>query len=147
MLAAVEELDGVGAMFIGSGPLSPSGQRMRFRGTLPHECVPEMLSAADAFVLPTTAEGCCNALLEALACGLPVITSAADFNDDIVDRSVGVLVAPDDVVDIRRAIALLRDEPQLRQKMAKSARDKARKFDLQVRATRIIDWLSKKTAT
>ena len=49
--------------------------RVHFLGPVPHGQLPELLSAADLFVLPTASEGLANAWVEALACGTPVITS------------------------------------------------------------------------
>jgi len=43
------------------------------------------LQAADVFALPTYDEGCCNAILEALACGVPVVTTTAGDNRLLVD--------------------------------------------------------------
>lgn len=49
--------------------------RVHFLGAVPHAALPEVLSAADVFVLPTASEGLANAWVEALACGTPVVTS------------------------------------------------------------------------
>jgi glycosyltransferase involved in cell wall biosynthesis len=52
--------------------------------------------AADLFCLPTTREGSANALLEAMACGLPCITTPVGGNPDAINtREVGYLVGPD----------------------------------------------------
>ncbi len=49
--------------------------RVRFLGPVPHGELPEVLSAADVFVLPTASEGLANSWVEALACGTPVVTT------------------------------------------------------------------------
>jgi len=50
--------------------------------------IPTLLQAADAFGLMTAREGCCNAVLEALACGIPVVTTNAGDNAYFVQDSV-----------------------------------------------------------
>ena len=67
--------------------------------------------AADLFCLPTTREGSANVLREALACGVPCITTPVGGNPDVISSpDVGTLVPPDPAA-MGRAIAagLLRD--------------------------------------
>jgi glycosyltransferase involved in cell wall biosynthesis len=54
-------------------------------GSQPPERVATWLQAADVFALSTYDEGCCNAILEALACGVPVVTTPAGDNAILVD--------------------------------------------------------------
>lgn len=49
--------------------------RVHFLGPVPHAALPELLSAADVFVMPSSSEGLANAWIEALACGVPVVTT------------------------------------------------------------------------
>jgi glycosyltransferase involved in cell wall biosynthesis len=62
--------------------------------------------AADLFVLPSTREGCPNALLEAMATGLPAISTRLTGVTDsmITDRANGRLVEPEDVEALRNAL-------------------------------------------
>ena len=139
---AIEGLDGVGGAFAGAGPLPPRGANVVFDRRIPHAQIPEFLSAADVFVLPTLAEGCCNAILEALACGLPVISSTGEFNDDILDDSVSLRVDPLDIGQIRAAIVALRDDPARRARMAEAARRHAERFDINVRAAAVLRFMA-----
>jgi glycosyltransferase involved in cell wall biosynthesis len=108
-----------------------------FAGAVPHEQVPVWLSAADLFVLPTLDEGCSNALLEALACGLPVVTSDRPFNRAVVDESMALLVEPSDSAALGAAIAALVDQPALRASLGAAALSHAAGFSLERRAARI----------
>ncbi|MDR1424005.1 MAG: glycosyltransferase [Azoarcus sp.] len=66
---------------------------VRFLGALPPEELPGPLSAADVFVLATRAEGWANVFLEAMACGLPVVTTDVGGNREVVCRpELGELV-------------------------------------------------------
>lgn len=67
--------------------------------------VSETVSAADVFVLPSTNEPCSVALIEALACGRPVLASRSGGNVDIVqDGKTGLLFTPDSVDDLARCL-------------------------------------------
>lgn len=59
---------------------------VRFLGALPPDELPGPLSAADVFVLATRNEGWANVFLEAMACGLPVVTTDVGGNREVVCR-------------------------------------------------------------
>lgn len=59
---------------------------VRFLGAMPSAALKEPLSAADVFVLATSNEGWANVILEAMACGLPVVTTDVGGNREVVCR-------------------------------------------------------------
>jgi glycosyltransferase involved in cell wall biosynthesis len=61
--------------------------RVRFLGTMAPDALKQPLSAADVFVLATANEGWANVFLEAMACGLPVVTTDVGGNREVVCRS------------------------------------------------------------
>jgi glycosyltransferase involved in cell wall biosynthesis len=70
-------------------------RRMRMVPPVPSEQVAELLRANDAFVMPSRHESCSNALLEALACGLPVAYVASGGNAELVGEA-GIPFADDE---------------------------------------------------
>lgn len=86
-------------------------------GPVNHDDLPRYLCASDVFVLPTLKEGCCNAIVEALACGIPVISSNRPFNEDILNDNNALLVDPEDVDAIASAINRLKEDKALYEKL------------------------------
>lgn len=87
--------------------------RVHLAGALPQSSLPLYYSGAEALILASSREGWANVLLEAMACGTPVVASPAAGNDEVVrDRAAGVIA--DDFTPAALARALddvLRDPP------------------------------------
>ena len=95
---------------------------VQFLGTVPHERLPNILNASDVFVLPSFYEGHPKALLEAMACALPVIgTRVAGIRELIRHGETGYLCETTPEA-IRSAIEELLGDPTARTKMGKNAR-------------------------
>ncbi|MDO4811332.1 MAG: glycosyltransferase [Eubacteriales bacterium] len=141
--AAIEQLndDNIYSIFIGDGPLKPACRNMLHCGPLQHEEIPKYLSAADIFVLPTKAEGCCNAIIEAMACGLPVISSDLPFNDDILKPDRSILLDPTNVDEIADAVRKLKEDSALRAEKADAAIRSAQFLSIEQRAKDILEFL------
>ncbi len=93
--------------------------------------LPRYLAAADAFILPTIYDPFSNACLEALAAGLPVITTAQNGFAEILERGVDgdVVEQPDDVPAL--AAALTRwSEPERRVAVRPRLLEKAQRFTI-----------------
>jgi glycosyltransferase involved in cell wall biosynthesis len=87
----------------------------------------------DAVVLPSRAEGLSQALLEAMALGLPVVASRAGGNVDLVRHGEdGLLVAPRDPAAFAAALARLLGDAELRRHLGARARRTSReRFSMQ----------------
>ncbi len=77
--------------------------RVRFLGGVPPERVAEWLQAADVFALATAREGCCNAVLESLSSGTPVVTTPVGDNAYYVSDGINGYLVPVDDVDAMAA--------------------------------------------
>jgi len=101
-----------------------------YRGELDPAEVPRRLAEYDAFVLPTlwTHEGYPGVVLEAYAAGLPVIASRIGGIPEIVDSSVGFLVEPGDVGELRRAMDRLVADPEVFRVLRSNVRGRAEQF-------------------
>jgi UDP-glucose:(heptosyl)LPS alpha-1,3-glucosyltransferase len=100
-MRALERLPGGTLLVAGEGKRRklPCSARTQFLGGQTSEQMRGLLAAADAFVLPTIYEPFSNACLEALAAGLPVITTTANGFAEIIERGVEgeVIVEPSDL--------------------------------------------------
>lgn len=141
---AIQGLKDVHGVFIGSGPDAPKNDNIAFCGRVAHDKLPLYLSAADVFVLPTMIEGSCNAIVEAMACGLPIISSKGPFNDDLLSPEMSIRIDPLNIGEIRAAILKLRDDPDLRQSMAQACLERSKQFDVNDRAKKIIAFMEQR---
>lgn len=105
------------------------------------EDVPTLLAEADVFVLPSYREGLPRSLIEAAACGLPLVaTDVPGCRDVITDRLDGLLVPPRDAAALADAICKLVNDPNLASRLGANAREKAKRvFDEDLIVDRTLD--------
>jgi glycosyltransferase involved in cell wall biosynthesis len=91
-------------------------------GWRPHEQLPQALNAADALVLPSVAEAFGLALVEAMACGIPVIACDAHGPAEIVRTGEsGWLIPPDDEDTLAAALLEAATDPNERRRRGQQA--------------------------
>ena len=117
-------------LLVGYGPLQTELENMvtrlnlkeyvHFTGRINNEDMPDYLQAADIYVTTSLSDGTSVSLLEAIACGLPVIVADAPAYFEWVDDGVNGFIVPrkDSVVLAERLVTLLRDH-SMRQMMGK----------------------------
>ncbi|MEM9495621.1 MAG: glycosyltransferase family 4 protein [Pseudomonadota bacterium] len=88
------------------------GERVRFLGSVPHDKLADVYSAATVFALASSREGWPNVLLEAMACGAPVVASNVWGAGEIVKtQEAGRLVPYGDVAALAGALAATLENP------------------------------------
>ncbi|MEO5558589.1 MAG: glycosyltransferase [Dokdonella sp.] len=104
---------------VGTGPLHAQlsaeagrlGLRVHLPGAQPPDAVARWMSAANVFALPSYSEGYPNVLVEALACGRPIVATPVGGIPEIVDAHSGILVAPRDVTALAAGLVDALDQP------------------------------------
>lgn len=140
---ALDTIDDVYSIFIGDGDIAPSCHNILFSGSVPNDSLSTYLNASDVFVLPTKGEGCSNAILEAMACGLPIVSSNLPFNDNLLDETNSIRISPTDANQIRQAILELKNNNTSRRAMAISSEQKSKAFDITKRADNILSFMER----
>ena len=92
---------------------SPYRNEIIFPGFIPEEELPTLYSAAEAFAFPSHYEGFGLPVLEAMACGTPVVASRASSLPEVVGDA-GMQVDPDDSERLASALELLALNPEMR---------------------------------
>jgi glycosyltransferase involved in cell wall biosynthesis len=100
----------------------------RYLGYVPNKQLPAIFSQVDAFVFPSILEGFGLVILEAMACGLPVITTSHTGGPDIIDDGVeGFIIPPGDADALAETMLHLYEHPVERIEMGTAARQAAEK--------------------
>jgi teichuronic acid biosynthesis glycosyltransferase TuaC len=118
---------------------------VRMAGEVEPERMNKWMQASDLFVLASHTEGMPNVVMEAMACGLPVVaTAVGGLPGAIGDCHGAILVPPENVDDLEKAIAKVINDNQLRAHMKVAARNRAEEqFGVKRNARLILDYLRK----
>jgi glycosyltransferase involved in cell wall biosynthesis len=109
---------------------------VEFPGWLEPNRVVALLGRATVFALPSYSEGVPMAMLEALACGTPIVaTRVGGIPEILQNERHGLLIAPRDVEGLTAALIRLLQDRELRERMSLANREAARAFDVGGTAT------------
>jgi len=133
-IAAVrEQVPHVHLSLVGDGPargaLEDLRQRLGLNGSVSlwgmRDDVHALLKQFDVFVLPSLSEGISNALLEAMAAGLPVVATNVGGTPEVVQHGVtGLLVPPQDSRALADALRQVLSDPDRRHEMGRKGRER-----------------------
>jgi glycosyltransferase involved in cell wall biosynthesis len=116
----------------------PECRRLNFLGRVPRDRIREEFQTADVFVLPSLAEGSAEVTYEALAAGVPVITTKA-AGSVIRDGLDGVIVPERDAEALAEAVRGVVGDRRQRDRLAMSARERAVDFTWPQYGERLIE--------
>ena len=122
---------------------------VRVHRAVAREAVLDLLQQADVVMAPTHGDASPWAVLEAMACGATVISTAVGGVPELLGNgSAGVLVPPRDPCAIADALAALIDDPQRRVALGHAARARTQElFDARRQATRLVELMREACAT
>lgn len=96
-----------------------------FEGPVNHDRIRALYDAADLFCIPSFAEGIPIVLMEAMASGIPCVTTQIAGIPELIRTGIdGLLVAPSDLDGLTDALATLMDDQALRDRLSKSGRQR-----------------------
>jgi glycosyltransferase involved in cell wall biosynthesis len=157
LLEAAARFPGAGFVLVGEGLMGAELKariererlgNVRLAGLLQAEELKQQYQQADIFLFPSTWEGSPKVLLEAAACGLPVIARNNYQPETVVDGETGYLCGSDDELFGRLGEMLV--SPEQRRKFGEAGRRHSEKFDWGPIARRwqevFLDLMSRKTA-
>jgi len=123
------ELTICGRLVDGASGLRGARAHVHFRAFVSSEALLREFQSADVFVFPSLAEGFGHVLLEAMACGLPVISTTHTAAVDLIsDGREGFIIEPGDVAELARGIEFFLKNPAQRIQIGLAARSRAEEF-------------------
>jgi glycosyltransferase involved in cell wall biosynthesis len=131
LIAATAGLDAE-LQIVGQGPLESKLKQLAagnaniiFTSRIPNEELPGLFARCTGFVLPSFYEGHPKAMIEAMACGMPVIGSDVPGINDVITHGVTGLLCGTEADSIRSAIRMVTTDAGLRERLGNAARDHA----------------------
>ena len=120
-------------LIVGDGELRPNAEELIRSMGLERKVylagnrsdIPDILAASDLFVLSSLSEGLPITIIEAMMSALPVVATSVGGVPELIDPGVGVLVPPKAPEMLARAITSIVSDPEMRNKMGQSGRQRA----------------------
>lgn len=113
-------------------------EKVIFTGFVPNEDMLYLLNGATAFALPSLWEGFGIPVVDAMACGVPVIVSNVSSLPEVAGKA-GLYVDPESVDQIEQSIRVISTDKKLHSKLSKLALEQSRKFSWKKMAKQVKD--------
>ncbi len=138
-------------LLVGSGPLERSvrqqvrqlglGARVQFLGEVPYDRMPDLYAAADIKVISSWYESFCFAALEAMATGLPIVTTDCGWVPKLIGNGAGGRVVPlNNAASFAAAMLELARDPGLRRTLGRANRETVvRDYRWETSAAKLLD--------
>ena len=142
VLAGNGDLEGVrrAAAPFNEGANDGKGERVRVLSWIDPQARDRLLDESDVFVLPSYAEGVPMSLLEAMAAGLPSITTNVGGIPDVLTHGAeGSMIRPGDTAALTAAMAHFITDESARLTAGRRAQERARSYDVHAYARRLAD--------
>lgn len=132
----ISEFPDLRFLLVGDGPMRKNLEELSTKLGLQEKVtfigerldIPELLNIMDIFVLPSLSEGLSNTILEAMASGLPIITTRVGGNPEIIiDGETGFLVPPTDYQSLSKVLIQLLKAPSLAKKIGLAGQERAKR--------------------
>ena len=118
--------------------LLPQSENIEIYSNVSDEKLKELYRSASFLLLPLKEVTACNAILEAIACGIPVITSDLEGNRGYLDEHCSFLIKDNDIKRMVECAMLLFEDDAINQQMRMNARNQSLKFSWEQIATEMI---------
>ena len=140
---AVDKVNGAYLACVGYGPqkYTPASPKCLMSKTIDHRDLTLFYNAVDVYAMPTYNEGCCTAIVEAIACGKPIISSDRSFNYDICKQTNSILLDPDDIDGFSNAISFLMNNPNKLHEMENGSLEIAKGLTLESKAKKLVAFM------
>jgi len=133
----VEQGKKVKLLIVGGGSLKDSLEKLaakknlvnfiEFKGIVNSQQMPQLYQNSDLYVSATMQEGMSNAMLEAMACGLPIITTQCEGVDELI-KGNGIIIKEETADEIAKAISELVMNTEKLESMSKASRKHSENF-------------------
>ena len=117
---------------------------VRYLGYVPEQDAPGITAGAAAMAYPSFYEGFGFPVAQAMAAGVPVVTSNVSSLPEIAGDAA-ILVDPASTTELREALARLLTSPELRERLGGAGRRRAREFRWEVTARKSLEWFRRIT--
>lgn len=147
LLAAFAKQKDAALVIVGDGELKAAllqqahrlgiADRVHFLGI--RKDIPELMRAADCFVLASRWEGFGIVLVEAMAAGLPIVATRVDGIVEVVEEGKsGLLVPPENVLALAEALRSMREDAELRNRIAAAVQNRAKSFSIERHVAKVL---------